>query len=349
MKMPKMTAAEEKGIFKAAVIVKDAHGLPNYMTMFYIEPGTCKPEDVPEMFKVNGKTVPAVLISQFPNAEIKDGIVASLPFQKPAECYSYKKAQKACRDKGAGWHLLTNTEFVYLLDEADRLGHTITGNTDYGKNADNPEEKGWCYDGFTTLTGLDPLAWSHDGTAGGVFGLCGGFWEWAAGLRLRKGAIQYIKENDAAFKDYEVWDKEWTAAAAGGRQLFLDAQGGKVVLTDGDTAGAWAGCHISEMKLGGSLEEVPEIIFKLGILPRNWKERKDGIWADSEEEETVPVRGSSFGGTSDGGPAALHLYGLRSNSDYNVSFRSALYLEDWELVTELLGAGAAAHAVRAAK
>ena len=344
--MSKMTAAEKKGISKAAVIVKDAHGLPNYMTMFYIEPGTCRPEDVPEMLKVNGKTVPAVLISQFPNAEIKDGIVASLPYQKPAENYSYTKAQKACRDKGAGWHLLTNTEFMYLLDEADRLGHKISGNTDYGKNADNPEEKGWCYDGYTTLTGLDPLAWSHDGTAGGVFGLCGGFWEWAAGLRLCKGAIQYIKENDAAFKDYEAWDKEWTAAAVDGRQLYLDVQCGKVVLTDGNIAGEWEGCRMSEVKLGGSLEEAPEIIYKLGILPRNWQERTEGIWIDSTEEETVPFRGSGFHNSSDGGPAALHLNYLRSDSNNNVSFRSALYLEDWELVTGLLKAGAEAHAIR---
>lgn len=36
---------------KKAVIVKDRLGLPNYMTMFYMEPGTYNPEDVPEMFK----------------------------------------------------------------------------------------------------------------------------------------------------------------------------------------------------------------------------------------------------------------------------------------------------------
>ena len=37
---------------KKAVIVKDRLGLPNYMTMFYMEPGTYNPEDVPEMFKI---------------------------------------------------------------------------------------------------------------------------------------------------------------------------------------------------------------------------------------------------------------------------------------------------------
>ena len=40
---------------KKAVIVKDRLGLPNYMTMFYMEPGTYKEEDVPEMFKIRNK------------------------------------------------------------------------------------------------------------------------------------------------------------------------------------------------------------------------------------------------------------------------------------------------------
>ena len=43
---------------KKAVIVKDRLGLPNYMTMFYMEPGTYNPEDVPEMFKIKNKIVP---------------------------------------------------------------------------------------------------------------------------------------------------------------------------------------------------------------------------------------------------------------------------------------------------
>ena len=55
--MSKMTAEQEKGIFKAAVVVNDEAGLPNFMTMFYMEPGTYKEEDVPR---------PKVCISHFP-------------------------------------------------------------------------------------------------------------------------------------------------------------------------------------------------------------------------------------------------------------------------------------------
>ena len=92
------------------------------------------------------------------------------------------------------------------------------------------------------------------------------------------------------------------------------------------------------------LDEVPEIAYKLGIVPHDWKHETAGLWADSELEESVPLRGSSFGNTSLGGAGALDLGNARSDVYYSVSLRSALFLEDWELVTELLKAGATAHA-----
>ena len=58
----------------------------------------------------------------------------------------------------------------------------------------------------------------------------------------------------------------------------------------------------------------------------------------------MPIRGSSFNNTSNGGAGALNLNNARSNVNNNVSFRSALFWEDWELVTDLLKAGAEAHA-----
>lgn len=343
--MSKMTAEQEKGIFKTAVVVNDEAGLPNYMTMFYMEPGTYKPEDVPEMFKVNGEIMAAILISQYTNTVI-NGIPVSLPYQKPVENMGHDESAAACRRKGPGWHLMTNAEWVYLMKDAAAAGHTISGNTDYGKNADNPEEKGYCYDGYTVLTGTEPLAWSHDGTPGGVFGLCGNFWERVAGLRLHKGVIEYIPENNAAAEDYMQQDPDWVVARIEepgeeglpfGKPLYFDAQCGKVVLTDGKIAGGWNGCHMRDLQLAGSLKEVPDIIHRLGILPQDWQQEKAGIWVDSELEEAVPVRGSSFNYTSGGGVAALGLGYARSFVYYNVSFRSALYLKDWKLVTDLLG------------
>ena len=58
----------------------------------------------------------------------------------------------------------------------------------------------------------------------------------------------------------------------------------------------------------------------------------------------MPIRGSSFNNTSNGGAGALDLYNARSFVYDDVSLRSALFLESWELVTDLLKASAAAHA-----
>ena len=105
---------------KKAVIVMDSAGLPNYMTMFYMEPGTYEPEDVPELFKIRNKIVPAILISQYHNTVIDTldgGVAVSLPFQQPKHTINMNDAAKACARKGNGWHLMTNTEFVYLLKQ----------------------------------------------------------------------------------------------------------------------------------------------------------------------------------------------------------------------------------------
>ena len=328
---------------KKAVIVMDSAGLPNYMTMFYMEPGTYEPEDVPELFKIRNKIVPAVLVSQFTNTMIK-GVPASLPYQQPKHTISYDEAAAACGRKGKGWHLMTNTEFVYLLHEAEELGHTIGGNTNYGSNSKNEQESGVRYDSAgRTLTGLDPLTWSHDGTAGGVFGLCGNFYEWVTGLRLHYGVIEYTKNNDAAVDGYTTEAPDWQVATVNGKPLRLYGNDGVTLSTKEDVEVAEEGGHIKDLQLE-ELEEMPEIAYKLGIVPHDWKNETAGIWADNELEEAVPVRGSSFGRTSRGGAGALHLDYARSRVLSSVSLRSALFLESWELVTDLLKASAAAHA-----
>ena len=328
---------------KKAVIVMDSAGLPNYMTMFYMEPGTYEPEDVPELFKIRNKIVPAVLVSQFTNTMIK-GVPASLPYQQPKHTISYDEAAAACGRKGKGWHLMTNTEFVYLLHEAEELGHTIGGNTNYGSNSKNEQESGVRYDSAgRTLTGCDPLTWSHDGTADGVFGLCGNFYEWVTGLRLHYGVIEYTKNNDAAVDGYTTEAPDWQVATVNGKPLRLYGNDGVTLSTKEDVEVAWDGCHIKDLQLE-ELEEMPEIAYKLGIVPHDWKNETAGIWADNELEEAVPFRGSGFRHPPLGGDGALNLSYPRSFVRGNVSFRSALFLESWELVTDLLKAGAEAHA-----
>ncbi len=177
-----------------------------------------------------------------------------------------------------------------------------------------------------------------------MFGLCGNFWEWVTGLRLHKGVVEYTPNNDAAVEGYTE-KPDWTVAEVNGRPLKLygNSAGDVVMSVAEEIEENWEGCHMADLQLE-ELDEVPEIAYKLGIVPHDWKHETAGLWADSELEEAVPFRGSCFYSTSGGGAGALLLDNARSLVSYSVSLRSALFLEDWELVTELLKAGATAHA-----
>lgn len=89
-------------------------------------------------------------------------------------------------------------------------------------------------------------------------------------------------------------------------KLYGSSDGGVVMSTAEKIEKDWDGCHIAELQLE-ELEDVPEIAYKLGIVPHDWKNETAGIWADSELEEAVPVRGSCFDDASDGGAGALSL------------------------------------------
>lgn len=152
-----------------------------------------------------------------------------------------------------------------------------------------------------------------------------------AGLRLVKGAVEYIKDNDAAVADLspdsEAWQRAQTAA---GETIYLAAGDGVTVTTEAPEE-EWDGCRFKEMKI--ALDEVPEILRQLGIVPQNVEEETAYIYADSGEEEAVPFRGSSFSNASGGGLGALGLCLARSLVNLHVSFRSA-YVEFEELETE---------------
>lgn len=314
-------------IIKEKRIVKDEQGLPNYMTAFFWT-GSKDPAEAPPMFVVCGEVVDAIMVSQFFNANI-GGIPCSLPYQKPWTEVSHQKAAELCRMKGKGWHLLTNAEYAFLLKESRELGTEPHGNTNYGKDYDHPDEAGVAYDGRRTLTGLDPVTWSHDHTENGVYGLKGNVWEHVQGLRLKHGEVQYIKNNDAAAAEVDTGKNSaaWEPVRLDdGRTVKLDIKDGTVVITAGEVAEEWGGVHMADVKLD-DLAAVPQALYDLEILPPDYQSRQDGIFVDSDLTEAVPFRGSSFGNASFGGASAVSLDLERSDVGAGLGFRSALYLK----------------------
>lgn len=318
------------------LIIKDERGVPNYMAAFSWT-GSKDPAQAPPMFVVCGEVVDAILISQFHNTNI-EGIPHSLPYREPWTKIDLDSAARACRAKGEGWHLLTNTEYAYLLAESRDLGTEPHGNTEGGRDYDFPEECGVTYDGRRTLTGLDPVTWSHDHTENGVYGLKGNVWEMVTGLRLQKGRVDYIPNNDAAVVSMASDSAAWQQAKTeDGKTIYLSGGNGVTITTD-QAKEDWDGAHMRDIRLDG-LESIPQIIFDLAILPPDYKERKDGIYVDSELAEAVPCWGSGFDSTSHAGASAVDLGHPRSHVYVHVGFRSALYVKDWKQITgKLIGA-----------
>ncbi|MCM1374043.1 MAG: SUMF1/EgtB/PvdO family nonheme iron enzyme [Muribaculum sp.] len=310
------------------VVLFDNAGLPSIMVKFTPEAG--KPLD--PVFMVCGRRAKAIYISKYENTIVK-GVPCSIPFAQAANCIDFDEASALCRGKGEGWHLMTNAEWEYLHKESLAGGTMPHGNTASGSYFFDKSESGEKYDYGHTLTGSGPVTWTHTHTPDGVCDLCGDNWEMTAGLRLVKGAIEYIKDNDAAVADLSTDSKAWQRAkTAAGQDIFLDAsKGGVTVTTEAPEEDCWDGCRFKGMEI--NLEEVPDILRQLGIVPENVKEETAYIYADTGEEEAVPFRGSGFHHTSHGGFGALRLYYPRSFVYGIVGFRSA-YVEFEELETE---------------
>lgn len=309
------------------VVLFDNTGLPSIMVKFTPEAG--KPLD--PAFVVCGRKVKAIYISKYENALVK-GVPCSIPFAQAANGIDFDTASRLCRDKGDGWHLMTNAEWELLHNESIEGSTLPHGNTARGEYYFDRSESGKIYDYGHTLTGSGPVTWTHTHTPDGVYDLCGDNWEMVAGLRLRKGAIEYIKDNDAAVVDLSKDSKEWqTVKTAAGETIYLNAINGGVTVTTEEPEEDWEGCSFKKMEI--ELNEAPEILQQLGILPKNIKEETAYIFADSGKEEAVPFRGSCFHNTSYGGLGALHLNNVRSSVYRDVGFRSA-YVEFEEPETE---------------
>lgn len=309
------------------VVLFDNAGLPSVMVKFTPEAG--KPLD--PVFMVCGRRAKAIYISKYENTLVK-GVPCSIPFAQAANCIDFNAASALCRGKGDGWHLMTNAEWEYLHNESIDGGTLPHGNTARGRYFFDERESGEKYDYGHTLTGSGPVTWTHTHTPDGVCDLCGDNWEMTAGLRLRKGAIEYIKDNDAAVVDLSPDSEAWqTAKTAAGETIYLDATHGGVTVTTEDPEDGWDGCRFTDLEI--NLEEMPEILKQLGIVPQNVEEEMAYIFADSGEDETMPFRGSGFYLTSNGGLGALALGSPRSDVHYSVGFRSA-YVEFEELETE---------------
>ena len=313
-------------------------------------------------FIVDGVEVPEILISKYPNIVMNERAY-SLPMRDPRAYVTFDQAKQYCQNKGRGWHLMTNAEWMAIAYWCKKNGFVPGGNTSYGCNHAAPHEKGtpsYTYNNGTigrTFTGSGPVSWAHDGTAAGIFDLCGNVWEWVSGFRLFNGELQVIPNNDAAKGvDESAASPLWRAILQDGT-LVVPGPAGTLKYDNSVTGDATQTDHkvggVTELSTvrnnpiytGGDVDNyyahqyqtfeslaaksgvtVPEIVKVLGLFPTEAKTEGhygDGLWVRNYGER-LPLRGGSYYGyVASAGVFALNLDCARSFVNLDVGFRAA--------------------------
>lgn len=194
------------------------------------------PNEVHPAFIVNKVQKDYIYISKYLNI-VEFNRAYSLPGKDPRAYINFDTAVNMCKNKGAGWHLMSNSEWAAIAlwcqkngtipngnnlggcDHANRL-ETGAMSSEYGPHSSNwnnrcyrKDENGKFFAIGRTETGTGPNSWNHNWMPDGITDLNGNLWEWVSGLRLKNGEIQIFADNNAAIygADFSVNSSSWKA------------------------------------------------------------------------------------------------------------------------------------------
>lgn len=309
-------------------------------------------EDTPHpAFIVDGKVLNGIYISKFQNV-IVEGHACSLPDADPATEIDFDEAWQASAIKGAGWHLMTAMEWGAIALWCRKNKRMPYGNTDLGKDVREDgyvaqisyrnEEKGIC----RVATGTGPVTWSHDRRADGIWDLNGNVWEWNGGIRLVRGELQLLPDNNGACNAY-------SQTSTSGAWRAIDGETGEYILPNG------AGTTKNSVKLDmidgaftyvigevrdrypharfcdfsavhaekGVCEKARLILSALGILPVGDPADYAGIsfYVNNGSDERMSFRGGRYGQGMNTGVFKTCIDDLRTYRGEGVGFRAAFY------------------------
>ena len=230
------------------------------------------------------------------------------------------------------------------------------GNNNYGKDTTETEYVGipapGVQDGGKTariLTGTGPVTYSHNGKMSGVFDMNGNIWEWLLGLRLYKGELQIIMDNNAADNSvsYAASGSAWKAIKASDGSLIapdgngttegsikLNVVGGKAVwdTTIADQKDEGRGCSFKDITAGSAVGDAAKLLLMSLALMPDTALTGDGIdatygndyfWFNNGAEGRCPIRGGSWSSGTHAGLFYLDLISPRSSVAWSLGGRCA--------------------------
>lgn len=301
-------------------VLYDDKGYPSYMHVipkFNVEDidaslGT----GVHPAFKVAGVEKSEIFIGQYA-AHVRDDRALSLPGVDPRTSVNYDQAKQYCRNKGAGWHLMSNWEWAALSLWALKNGYQPHGNTNYGRSHEATYETGVRVDngapGATSgtpriLSGSGPASWRHDGSYAGIADLVGNIWEWNDGLKIVDGKIYMPEDNN-----YMLDESEW-----GDTGMVIDAS----VTINTQKTGECISNKVFKDVVAASGVTIPNSLKQASVAPYDNINPKGAMYANNNGER-LPLRGGHWDNDADAGLFALTLTSARSRSYSYVGFRPA--------------------------
>lgn len=316
-----LRASVEAATGGKVTVLYDDKGYPSYMNVI----PKFKVEDIDPLlgtgvhpaFIVGGVEKSEIFVGQYA-AHVKDGRAVSLPGLDPTASVSFDQAKAYCKNKGQGWHLMTNWEWAAIALWSLKNGFQPRGNTNYGKSHEAAYETAVRQDRLApgtasgtarTLTGSGPVSWRHDNTYAGISDLVGDIWEWNDGLKIVDGKIFMPADNN-----YALSEAQWNDTG-----IFIDTG---AVLSNAKTANWNASIPNWKATTTKAGVTIPNSLKQAAIAPVDLVNPK-GYFAANNEGERLPIRGGNWNTSSTAGLFALNLSSERSNVNANLGFRPA--------------------------
>lgn len=256
---------------------------------------------------------------------------------QPRTSVNYDAAKALCTNKGTGWHLSANIEWLAVAYLGLAFGEQPRGDTNYGRAHDAKHEvatrasathaPGDTGHSSSSYTGTGPATWSHDGTQFGVFDMVGNVWEWQDQLKLQEGQIFAPLDNNP-----DMPEGDWPA-----HECYFDSTGatsGSVILNSlitnrtGDIGDNGSG-NGNNSNTWRTMSKDPSYVENLlmrqmGIEPPTGA-LFNGTLYSRNFGERVPYRGGAWNNASSAGLGALNFSNSRTFASSSLGFRPALF------------------------